>query len=178
LLARDRIKEFKGTKYYMVWDFETMHDYNILLSIKQKIDKKQIQADGTAKAKVIAVVEALSVAIAYHGNTSKHPDGFYKTDFFSIKKDGPEFMHKKIARAFEMAEFIADDNKYEDPDIPYNHMQVPLLGNNSAKFDMNLLLNELECKDWYIQGHSLMITETNLKRVHVRLAKRAQKVDD
>jgi hypothetical protein len=147
LLARDRIKEFKVTKYYMVWDFEAMHNYIILSSIKQKMDKRQIQADGIAKTKLIAVVEALSIAIAYHGNTSKHPHGFYKTDFFSIKKDGPEFMHKIIARAFEMAEYIADDNKYEDPDIPYNYMQVPLLGYNSAKFDMNLLLNELECKD-------------------------------
>jgi hypothetical protein len=94
LLARNRIKEFKGTKYYMVWDFESMHNYDILSSIKRKSDNKQILPDGSAKTNLIAVIEALSVAIAYHGDTSKHPKGFYKTDFFSIKKDGPDFIHK------------------------------------------------------------------------------------
>jgi hypothetical protein len=53
---------------------------------------------------------------------------------------------------------------------------VSVLGYNSAKFDMQMLLKELECDEWHIQKRSLMITETNLKHVHVKIAKGKNKV--
>jgi hypothetical protein len=81
------------------------------------------------------------------------------------------FIHKLLQRAFEMGEYIAEDNKYEDENIPYNWWEVAVVGYNSAKFDMNLLLKELECDSWHIQSRNLMITETNLKHVHVKRSK-------
>jgi hypothetical protein len=65
------------------------------------------------------VIEALSFSLAYHVDESKHPTDFYKANFFSLVKDGRNFIHKMIKRAFEMAKFIADDNQYDDENIPY-----------------------------------------------------------
>jgi hypothetical protein len=47
--------------------------------------------------------------------------------------------------------------KADEIDVPYEWWKVPILGYNSSKFDLNLILKELNCKEWTILPNELMV---------------------
>ena len=73
------------------------------------------------------------------------------TPFTDLVRNGQNLLHDMLAEMFERARGIAEDNKYNDEEIDKicNWRKVPVVGFNSAKFDLNLILSELECDEWY-----------------------------
>lgn len=105
-----------------------------------------------------SLITAFTIAVSFHGNNANHPPGFYNTVYKDVR-DGPNFLHDMLAYMFRVAEGIAEDNKYGDKEIDdiYNWREVPVLGFNSAKFDLNLILSELQCNEWRILPAGLMV---------------------
>ncbi|GHU20241.1 hypothetical protein FACS189472_11250 [Alphaproteobacteria bacterium] len=127
----------------------------------------------------------LSIAAAFHGKKKHHPKGFYDPIYYDVF-DGKDFVHKALEKIFEVAKGIAEDNMYpqnreaerlrkkakittdkdlkekllkkaDEIDIPYNWKEVPMLGYNSSKFDLNFIIKNLHCNDWKINEKELMI---------------------
>ncbi|KAA6360916.1 MAG: hypothetical protein EZS28_043557, partial [Streblomastix strix] len=53
---------------------------------------------------------------------------------------------------FDEAKQIKKDNKHDDESIP-QHFEVPVIGFNSAKFDVSLVFKNLKSKNWKIIKH-------------------------
>ncbi|GHU19882.1 hypothetical protein FACS189472_10310 [Alphaproteobacteria bacterium] len=82
--------------------------------------------------------------------------------------ENPELSVKE--RVMELRKEANDLKKKADEiDIPYNWREVPILGFNSAKFDLNLILPELNCKEWKIMSDGLMIGGvSSFKKIRVK----------
>ncbi|KAA6309585.1 MAG: hypothetical protein EZS28_056479, partial [Streblomastix strix] len=63
-----------------------------------------------------------------------------------------DFLDQWLDQVFEEAKQIKKDNKYEDESIP-QHYEVPVIGFNSAKFDVSLVFKNLKSKNWRIIKH-------------------------
>ncbi|KAA6328010.1 MAG: hypothetical protein EZS28_053765, partial [Streblomastix strix] len=70
-----------------------------------------------------------------------------------------------LDQVFEEAKQINDDNIYDDPDIPYD-IPVPVLGYNSAHFDMIFVLPYLTNSNWRITSY--LGDFSHIKRVTVK----------
>jgi hypothetical protein len=128
---------FEPTEYFMCFDLETT-------------ERRVYTAEKLKGTTIIADIIPITIAVGY---CSKN---FLLTSYSDIRC-GNNFLHDIIIEMFENAKIIAENNKYSNPDIPYNHNEVPVLGFNSAKFDLNLMINELSNDDWAIQPDSLMM---------------------
>ncbi|KAA6389757.1 MAG: hypothetical protein EZS28_014713, partial [Streblomastix strix] len=62
------------------------------------------------------------------------------------------FLDQWLDQVFEEAKQIKKDNKYEDESIP-QHFEVPVIGFNSAKFDVSLVFKNLKSKNCRIIKH-------------------------
>jgi hypothetical protein len=56
---------------------------------------------------------------------------------------------------------------YDDPEVPYE-IPVPVVGFNSAHFDMIFVLPYLTNKDWHIVPKGYLGDFSHIKRVEVR----------
>ncbi|GHU18664.1 hypothetical protein FACS189472_07320 [Alphaproteobacteria bacterium] len=177
-LARDRLSEFKPTLYFGYWDLETFEEHRVR-------DTKSV---GTI---LMSKITPFTIATAFH---TKSGDVSNYTDI----RSGPDFVHRMIAYMFEMAQQVAADNAYpanieaelireeakatkdkklrqklmheaDLVDIPYSWQEVPILGYNSSKFDMNLILHELNCDEWKVLQQGLMIGGvSSFKKIRVQ----------
>jgi hypothetical protein len=107
-------------------------------------ERKVYTAEKLKGTAIIAGIIAITIAVSY---CSKNE---IKTSYSDIRS-GNNFLHNILSEMFENAKIISENNKYENDEIPYNHNEVPVLGFNSAKFDLNLMIKELDNDDWQIQ---------------------------
>jgi hypothetical protein len=139
---------FQPTGYYITFDFETT---------KELVNENN----------VISNVKPLSIAAAFH---SKKP---IKAIYFDLR-NGEDFITQWLRQVFKAAKQISYDNKYvkykneftkdgkdREENFPYKHWEVPMLGFNSARFDMNLLLPYLHNTEWEIKD--ALCSQTNMK---------------
>jgi hypothetical protein len=140
------------------------------------------------------------MAASFHGKTESHTKGTYNP-IYNDARSGQDFIHNVIAQMFERGKLIAEDNAYpenlaaeylrkqadvekdsdkkkallegaEKIDIPYNWKEVPVLGFNSSKFDLNLILKFLDCKNWHVCDEGLMIGGVSaFKKIRVKHVK-------
>ncbi|KAA6356537.1 MAG: hypothetical protein EZS28_047936, partial [Streblomastix strix] len=112
-------------------------------------------------------VKPLSVA-----STIKSKNGIKKI-YFDVRQEqfcessneGRSFIEKWLDQVFEEAKQINDDNIYDDPDIPYD-IPVPVLGYNSAHFDMIFVLPYLTNSNWRITSY--LGDFSHIKRITVK----------
>jgi hypothetical protein len=130
------------------------------------------------KSEIMSKLTTLSVASAFNC------PGMEDKSIYLDVRNGENWVHQWIEKLFVYAKIIARHNKYTDDDfdnmVPsatidrINEMvrwnEVPVLGFNSARFDMNLILNELNCDEWNVSVNGCMITERNIRNLKVILA--------
>ena len=146
LLANKEEEYWRPTLYYMTYDFET---------VEEKVD--QILTDQTT---LNAKIQPLSVALTVYS-----PNGM-KTFFFS-KKKSDTFVDDFIETLFEYYDEIYDANTIKTPTQTLKPKHVCVLGFNSSKFDMNILLPYLtnEKKGWTVSD--LIGTMSNFKALRL-----------
>ena len=133
LLANDRIDEFKPTRFYMTYDFETMEDKTFTYS--------------TESTEIKASLVPLSVATSV-----KLPNDMIKTIYYDLR-DGDDFIVKWIQELFNIAPQVVAANKYQDSKIPFDDT-VTVLGYNSARFDINLFIDKLQIPNrWSVNSY-------------------------
>ncbi|KAA6384123.1 MAG: hypothetical protein EZS28_020351 [Streblomastix strix] len=166
----DQIAEYQDSQYIIDQDFQTVNVLLVPLSFVHEIhatyitdiDKRDLarhlkycQSPETVENviivdNVIAQLEPLSVASAATINDQ------ITTLYFDLR-DGTDFIEQWISQLFEVAITVNEANQSNIPDvtiedkhqhqhqhgvIPYKP-QVSVIGYNSKKFDMNLLLKHL-----------------------------------
>ncbi|KAA6363654.1 MAG: hypothetical protein EZS28_040819, partial [Streblomastix strix] len=89
-------------------------------------------------------------------STIRNKQGIKKI-FFS-QQDGDDFIVQWLHQLFNEAEQVNADNQYIteactiDKTIPYS-MEVPIVGFNSSRFDISLIISQMQCKDWTISNY-------------------------
>jgi hypothetical protein len=151
---------YKPLKGFGTFDFETVETH-----VNEKVGKSEI----------LSVLTTLSVSSAFSCPLLEGKSIFYD------KRDGENWVHKWLANLFSKAKIIAEYNEYTSNDfdnlvskLTIEHIndiikweEVPIIGFNSARFDMNLFLNELNCEEWHILPHDCMISERNMRMIKV-----------
>ncbi|KAA6366521.1 MAG: hypothetical protein EZS28_037952, partial [Streblomastix strix] len=122
--------EFKLTEYYITYDIETF----------EKFIKQNYGEDSTIISYLIPYCIASTVKI----NSGIH------SFCYDIRQ--VDFLDQWLDQVFEEAKQIKKDNKYDDESIP-QHYEVPVIGFNSAKFDVSLVFKNLKSKNWRIIKH-------------------------
>ncbi|KAA6400250.1 MAG: hypothetical protein EZS28_004229 [Streblomastix strix] len=89
-------------------------------------------------------------------STTRNKQGIKKI-FFS-QQDGDDFIVQWLNQLFKEAEKVNADNYYIteactiDETIPYS-MEVSIVGFNSSRFDISLIIQQMQCKDWTISNY-------------------------
>ncbi|GHU18657.1 hypothetical protein FACS189472_07300 [Alphaproteobacteria bacterium] len=155
MFAKGLTKYYKHITDYITFDFETVED--------RAVD------EGTTKTKILARICPHTVAASLDS----------KTEIYFDVRDGSDFIHQFIAALFEHARRVIGRSQYAPiPGVDERTMEhinylatsqpgVTVLGFNSAKFDMNLFLNELDCEEWTVDPHGCLCTDVNMKMLQV-----------
>ncbi|KAA6368664.1 MAG: hypothetical protein EZS28_035809, partial [Streblomastix strix] len=137
LLANGRQHEFKPTQYFITYDLETVPKI-----VNKKFGKSSYQ-----------MYELFPLSVA---STIRNKQGIKKI-FFS-QQDGDDFIVQWLNQLFIEADQVNADNQYIteactiDDTIPYS-MEVPIVGFNSSRFDISLIISQMQCKDWTISNY-------------------------
>ncbi|KAA6366046.1 MAG: hypothetical protein EZS28_038427 [Streblomastix strix] len=137
LLANGRQHEFKPTQYFITYDLETVPKI-----VNKKFGKSSYQ-----------MYELFPLSVA---STIRNKYGIKKI-FFS-QQDEDDFIVQWLNQLFKEAEQVNADNEYIteactiDKTIPYS-MEVPIVGFNSSRFDISLIIQQMQCKDWTINNY-------------------------
>ncbi|KAA6382150.1 MAG: hypothetical protein EZS28_022323, partial [Streblomastix strix] len=137
LLANERQHEFKPTQYFITYDLETVPKI-----VNKKFGKSSFQ-----------MYELFPLSVA---STIRIKQGIKKI-FFS-QQNGDDFIVQWLYQLFKEAEQVNADNLYIteaytiDETIPYS-MEIPIVGFNSSRFDISLIISQLQCKDWIISNY-------------------------
>ncbi|KAA6374210.1 MAG: hypothetical protein EZS28_030263 [Streblomastix strix] len=150
LLANGRQHEFKTTQYFITYDLETVPKV-----VNKKFGKSSYQ-----------MYELFPLSVA---STIRNKQGIKKI-FFS-QQDGDDFIVQWLNQLFKEAELVNADNQYIteactiDETIPYS-MEVPIVGFNSSRFDISLIISQMQCKDWTISNYIGSPTQAKQVIVH------------
>ncbi|KAA6399668.1 MAG: hypothetical protein EZS28_004801 [Streblomastix strix] len=130
LLANNLTHLFKPTRYYITYDIETL---------EKKVNEKYGDiSQVTATLIPYAIASTVKLASGIHS--------FYH----DIRTE--DFLDKWLEQIFEEAKQVKKDNKYIDETIP-QYYEVPVIGFNSAKFDVSILFKNLRSKEWTISKY-------------------------
>ncbi|KAA6353723.1 MAG: hypothetical protein EZS28_050750, partial [Streblomastix strix] len=152
-MAYERLIEFKPTRYFITYDFETVPRI-----INQGYGSKSVvNGIEVHNSQQHTVLEPLSVA-----STIKSKSGIKKI-YFDLRQEN--FIEKQLEQMFEEAKQLKEDNQYDDPEIPYD-ISIPVLGYNSAHFDMVFVIRYLTNPLWHITSY--LGDFTHIKRVEVK----------
>ncbi|KAA6401879.1 MAG: hypothetical protein EZS28_002597 [Streblomastix strix] len=130
LFVYGRENEFKPTEYYITYDIETFDKF--------------IQLNYGEESMVVSQLIPYCIA-----STVKNKSGIHS---FCYDIRQANYLDQWLDQVFEEAKQIKKDNKYEDESIP-QHFEVPVIGFNSAKFDVSLVFKNLKSKNWKIVKH-------------------------
>ena len=143
LLSYHEGEYWKPTRYYMTYDFETMD---------QVIDKSI-----TNKTTLDAHLVPLSVALTVYS-----PNGTNTYWFCAKDKD---FINSFIECMFAHYDEVFTANTIRSPSCTIEPRHVTVLGYNSGKFDMNILIPYLNNDKWHVVD--LIGTMSNFKSLRV-----------
>ncbi|KAA6367716.1 MAG: hypothetical protein EZS28_036757, partial [Streblomastix strix] len=153
--SRQELQNFKPTKYYITYDFETMEE-----QINKYFGKSVNKDNDICNSFQNSALVPLSVA-----STIKTKKGI-KTIYFDVRSNNNDqnFIEQWIDALFEEAKQVKADNMYDDIDVPYD-IPVPVLGFNSAHFDMIFVLPYLTSYKQHITNY--LGDFSHIKRVEV-----------
>ncbi|KAA6356562.1 MAG: hypothetical protein EZS28_047911, partial [Streblomastix strix] len=164
LMAYERLDEFKPTRYFITYDFETVPRI-----INQGYEcQSVVNGIEVHNSKQYTVFEPLSVA-----STIKSKSGVKKI-YLDLRQEnfqaelGNEkhsFIEKWLEQMFKEAKQLKEYNQYEDLEIPYD-ISIPALGYNSAHFDMVFEIRYLTNPLWHITSY--LGDFSHIKRVEVK----------
>ncbi|KAA6372173.1 MAG: hypothetical protein EZS28_032300, partial [Streblomastix strix] len=153
LIAYERLDEFQPTRYFITYDFETVPRI-----INQGYGSKSVvNGIDVHNSQQHTVLEPLSVA-----STIKSKSGIKKI-YFDLCQES--FIEKWLEQMFKEAKQLKKDNQYEDPEIPYD-ISIPVLGYNSAHFDIVFVIRYLTNPLWHITSY--LVDFSHIKRVEVK----------
>ena len=133
LLSCQEQQYWQPTRYFMTYDFETMEE-----SMKRKL---------TDKMEIDSVLHPLSVSITVYDNKGM------RTFWFSRKTmSEEEFIKAFISKMFEEYDSVYEANTIRTPTQVIKPKHVMVLGYNSGRFDMNLLLPYLNTDTWKVSS--------------------------
>ncbi|KAA6368156.1 MAG: hypothetical protein EZS28_036317 [Streblomastix strix] len=150
LLANGRENEYKPTQYFITYDLETVPKI-----VNKKFGKSSYQ-----------MYELFPLSVA---STIRNKQGIKKI-FFS-QQNGENFIVQWLNQLFKEAEQVNADNQYLtaagtiDEKIPYS-VEVPIVGFNSSRFDISLIISYMQCKDWTITNYTGSPSTAKLIIVH------------
>ncbi|KAA6373778.1 MAG: hypothetical protein EZS28_030694, partial [Streblomastix strix] len=160
--SRQELQKFKPTKYYITYDFEIMEEqinkYFGKATPLLKASPESTKDDETVRNSFQnSALVPLSVA-----STIKSKKGL-KSIYFDVRSNTylsvagekvitQNFIQQRLEAIFEEALQVKADNMYDDPDVPYD-IPVPVLGFNSAHFDMIFVLPYLTSSKWHITSY-------------------------
>ncbi|KAA6368923.1 MAG: hypothetical protein EZS28_035550, partial [Streblomastix strix] len=115
--SRQELQNFKPTKYYITYDFETMEE-----QINKYFGKSVNKDDDICNSFQNSALVPLSVA-----STIKSKKGI-KTIYFDVRSNNNDqnFIEQWLEALFEEANQVKADNMYDDIDVPYD-IPVPVL---------------------------------------------------
>jgi hypothetical protein len=145
LMITDSMDKFKPTSYYITYDFETIEE-NISSNSSSSSSSSIIDDNNT---KTLSYIHPLSVA-----SCAKVKNGDPIIRYFDIR-DGDDFVFQWMNKLFEDAEQVMKDNMYENIDYDNEKipLDVPVLGYNSSRFDLNFLISYLHNPpEWFIEN--------------------------
>ncbi|KAA6371600.1 MAG: hypothetical protein EZS28_032873 [Streblomastix strix] len=152
-MTQERLDEFKPTRYFITYDFETVPRI-----INQRYRSKSVvNGIEVHNSQQHTVLEPLSVASTIK---SKYEN---KKICFDLRQES--FIEKWLEQMFEEAKQLKEDNQYDDPEIPYD-ISIPVLGYNSAHFDMVSVIRYLTNPLWQITSY--LKDFSHIKRVEVK----------
>jgi hypothetical protein len=157
-------EHYKVCTDYFTFDFETVEEH-----IQGRTKER-----GT---NIVARIRPYTVAATIDKNITIYFD----------KRNPKNFIHEFIATLFKYAKRVSESNVYQPiPGVSKEVMdrinyyaksdEIPVLGFNSAKSDMQLFLEHLECDEWSIDRTSCLCTSTNMKMVKVKMNDDSQSV--
>ena len=140
--------EYQPIRYYITYDFETVEEHK--------------QTPLTQATMINSYLHPLSVA-----STIKSKSGI-QTIYYDLRS-GSNFITKWIEKLFILADAMKEDNLIEnvplENQLKNNTYTITVLGYNSSRFDMNLLLKYLDSDSWHID--SVLGSSTKFKQVLV-----------
>ena len=141
--------EYQPIRYYITYDFETVEE-----SCERSISNATV---------INSILHPLSVA-----STIKSKKGI-RTIYYDLR-DGDDFITKWISQLFIEADKMKEDNLIKgvplEKQLKDNKYVITILGYNSSRFDINILLKHLESDNWHIV--SLLGCSTKFKQVLVQ----------
>ncbi|KAA6358017.1 MAG: hypothetical protein EZS28_046456, partial [Streblomastix strix] len=152
-IAYERLDEFKPTRYFITYYFETVPRI-----INQGYGSKSV-VNGVEvhNSQQHTVLEPLSVA-----STINSKSGIKKI-YFDLRQEN--FIEKWLEQMFKEAKQLKEDNQYDDPEIPYD-ISIPVLGYSSAHLDMVFVIRYLTIPLWHITSY--LGDFSHIKRVEVK----------
>jgi hypothetical protein len=155
LFSKGLQQYYKHITDYITFDFETV--------------EQKIYYTPQSSTKILAWILPHTVAASIDKKTTIYYD----------TRNGEDFVHQFIKELFRQAKIIAEGQKYENiPGVDQKFINrlnyfakmndIPILGFNSAKFDMNLFLKYLNCDEWSIDSSACICTSTNMKMIRVK----------
>ncbi|KAA6380309.1 MAG: hypothetical protein EZS28_024163 [Streblomastix strix] len=185
--SRQELHKFKPTKYYITYDFETMEE-QINKYFGKATNKPTESACTPCKEQDNAVRNSFQnsalvpLSVASTIKSKKELKSIYfdvRSNVYATSVASNEvclsvagekiltqnFIQQWLEALFEEAQQVKQDNMYDDPDVPYD-IAVPVLGFNSAHFDMIFVLPYLTSSKWHITNY--LGDFSRIKRVEVR----------
>jgi hypothetical protein len=145
--------KFKPTEYYIVYDFETMEEplnhNNENITVRLHIYLNLLQVHQVLQNVFPKSVILFLLSAAWAGKTKSG----IKTAYFD-SRDGDDFIIKWLQSLIEVAGEVSKDNMYDCINYTIENILnfVPVLGFNSARFDMNFITDILHNPPrWYIE---------------------------
>jgi hypothetical protein len=151
LTITNQLQKFKPTLYYITYDFETMEENTSVISNVE-------EEENTKTLSLIHPLSVSSCAKTAKGNIIR---------YFDIR-DGDDFINQWLEVLFQDAIEVAEDNAYEDIDYSLEKIpnDVPVLGYNSSRFDLNFLLTYLhQPPQWFIETTIGELTNFKMTKV-------------
>jgi hypothetical protein len=143
--------KFKPTEYYIVYDFETMEEplnKNVETTTIEREDDDSSssslsQPSSSSSSPTKGTTKISNIILLSTGWTAKTKSGII-TGYFD-RRDGEDFIIKWLQSLVEVTGEVSKDNMYDCINYTTENIPnfVPVLGFNSARFDINFIIDIL-----------------------------------
>ncbi|KAA6403911.1 MAG: hypothetical protein EZS28_000567 [Streblomastix strix] len=148
LKAYELMDQFKAQRGFITYDFEILNDQVMKKITDQTTLLSQLSKLSIASTEVFPNQEKSYELVKRCYTLFDESSNNYQEQLKNYGlPSNSSFVHLKLAQTFESAEQIYQCMKYENENIAFDRC-VKVLGWNSSKFDIVLLLDALDCELW------------------------------
>jgi hypothetical protein len=147
--------KFKPTEYCIVYDFETMEELidNKKEDITIEVKDDSSSSSSTSSSAPVKSTEKISHIVLLSAAWAGKTKSGVKTGYFD-RQYGPDFIIKWLESLIEVVGEVTKENMYDCINYTIENIPnfAPVLGFNSARFDMNFIIDILHNPpNWYIE---------------------------